>query len=82
MKLRMEVFIILICAHCIRDYLTERLIFPNDPGGIADKVIFESEEENVYDEETEWISTVKTRRVYQWVYVNLYPEFIKTLDEE
>jgi hypothetical protein len=78
----MEIFSILICAHCIRDYLTERLIFPNDPGGIADKVIFESEEENVYDEETEWISTVKTRRVYQWVYVNLYPEFIKTLDEE
>ena len=82
MKLRMEIFSILICAHCIRDYLTERLIFPNDSGGIADKVIFESEEENVYDEETEWISTVKTRRVYQWVYVNLYPEFIKTLDEE
>ena len=78
----MEIFRVLICAHCIRDYLTERLIFPNDPGGIADKVIFESEEENVYDEETEWISTVKTRRVYQWVYVNLYPEFIKTLDEE
>jgi len=78
----MEIFSIFICAHGIRDSLTERLIFPNDPGGIADKVIFESEEENVYDEETEWITTVKTRRVYQWVYVNLYPEFIKTLDEE
>ena len=82
MKLRMEVFIILICAHCIRDSWTERLIFPNDPGGIADKVIFESEEENVYDEETEWITSVNTRRVYQWVYVNLYPAFKRTLDEE
>ena len=63
-------------------YLTERLIFPNDPGGIADKVIFESEEENVYDEETEWISTLHTRRVYQWVYGNVYPAFKKTFEEE
>jgi hypothetical protein len=62
--------------------LTERLIFPNDPGGIQDKVIFESEEENVYDEDTEWISTLHTRRVYQWVYGNVYPEFKKAFDEE
>jgi hypothetical protein len=63
-------------------YLSERLIFPNDPGGIEDKVIFESEEESVYDEETEWVTTTNTRRVYNWVYGNLYPEFKKTFDEE
>jgi hypothetical protein len=63
-------------------YLTERLIFPNDPGGIADHVIFESEEENVYDEETEWISTLRTRRVYQWVYGNVFPEFDKNPEDE
>ena len=62
--------------------LTERLIFPNDPGGIADKVIFESDEENVLDEDTDWISIVHTRRTYQWIYGNVYPEFKKTFEEE
>lgn len=63
-------------------YLTERLIFPNDPGGIEDKIIFESEEENVFDEETEWISMLHTRRVYQWVYGNVFPVFDKNLNDE
>ncbi len=62
--------------------LQERLVFPTDPGGLPDKVIFEASEENVYDEETEWISTLNTRRVYQWVYGNLYPEFKKSFEEE
>ena len=62
--------------------LNERLIFPTDPEGLADKVIFESIEENVYDEETEWVSALNTRRVYQWVYGNLYPEFKKSFEEE
>jgi hypothetical protein len=63
-------------------YLTERLIFPNELGGIEDKVIFESEEETVHDEDTAWISTLRTRRVYQWVFGNVYPEFKKAFDEE
>jgi hypothetical protein len=62
--------------------LNERLIFPTDPEGLPDKVLFESVEENVYDEETEWVSTLNTRRVYQWVYGNLYPEFKKSFEEE
>ena len=62
--------------------LDERLIFPTDLEGLPDKVIFESIEENVYDEETEWVSTLHTRRVYQWVYGNLYPEFKKSFEEE
>jgi hypothetical protein len=62
--------------------LIERLVFPTDPGGFPDKVIFESIEENVYDEETEWVSALNTRRVYQWVYGNLYPEFKKSFEEE
>ena len=62
--------------------LIERLIFPSDPEGLPDKVIFESVEENVFDEDTEWVSTLNTHRVYQWVYGNLYPEFKKSFEEE
>lgn len=62
-------------------YRTEKLIFPEDVGGQERKVIFESEEMSVIDEETEWEEIKTERRVYKWISGRLYPEFERYIGE-
>lgn len=56
-------------------YRTEQFIFPADSGGIERKIIFEAEEYNLIDEETQWEEVLKERRVYKWIGGRIYPEF-------
>lgn len=63
-------------------YITEQLIFPSDPGGQAKKILFISEEETVFDEETEWKSVTTITRTYNWVGGNMAPEFQAIPEED
>lgn len=62
-------------------YRVERLVFPKDKGGLDRKVIFEAEEFNMLDEETEWEEITTERRVYKWLSGRLYPEFQTAIEE-
>lgn len=56
-------------------YFTEKFIFPTDSSGVKNQVRYESEEFELFDEETNWYSEVHNYRTYEWKNGALYPEF-------
>lgn len=56
-------------------YFTEKFIFPTDSSGVKNQVRYESEEFELFDEETNWYSEVRKFRTYEWKDGALYPSF-------
>lgn len=47
-------------------FVNENLIFPNDPNGIENTIIYEGEEGQMIDEETSFFKTVSFSKNYEW----------------
>lgn len=58
-------------------YYEETFVFPSQPQGINDKLVYEVERGTIEDEETNWVKTYKEKREYVWTGTELVPEFSK-----
>ena len=59
-------------------YYQEKFVFPNQPQGVNDKLVYEVERGTIEDEETNWVKTYKEKREYVWTGTKLVPEFSKS----
>lgn len=58
-------------------YYLEKFTFPADKNGKIGKIIYDSEEMELYDEESEWQSIKNVTRIYSWVDGEISPEFTR-----
>jgi hypothetical protein len=56
-------------------YFVEKFIFPTDSTGEPNKLKYESEEFELFDEETNWYSELRQFRTYDWIDGVLQPAF-------
>lgn len=56
-------------------YSHEKFIFPNQPEGVSDKVVYEVERGSMEHEETNWVKNYKEKREYTWTGTELAPKF-------
>ncbi len=54
---------------------SEKFIFPEDEGGIPEKILFKKERNEVYDESTNWSKIAKEKRELSWVNGKLIPDY-------
>ncbi len=56
-------------------YHSERFIFPDDIGGLPEKILFKKERGEIYDESTHWTKTTVELRELSWVDGQLVPDY-------
>lgn len=59
-------------------YYEEKFVFPNQPHGVNDKIVYEVEHSTIEDEVTNWIKTNKEKREYTWTGAEMSPTFSKS----
>lgn len=59
-------------------YYEEKFVFPNQPEGVENKLVYEVERGTIEDEATNWVKTYKEKREYVWTGRELVPEFSKS----
>lgn len=59
-------------------YYQEKFVFPNQPEGVKDKLVYEVERGTIEDEETNWVKTYKEKREYAWTGTEMVPTFSKS----
>ncbi|WP_422348978.1 SH3 domain-containing protein [Flagellimonas sp.] len=57
----------------------EQFIFPDDTGGLPDKILFKKEQGKIYDESTHWTKTTVEIRQLSWVNGQLTPDYRETV---
>jgi len=56
----------------------EQFIFPDDTGGLPNKILFKKEQGEIFDESTHWTKTTVEIRELSWVNGQLTPDFRET----